>query len=94
MATVRIGPDIDNQSLYAAFKAHTEGKTLFTRRMAIDIADWFGVTPRFIVCQLERLWILKDGSWDWFQANGGITREHIEEARSDRAFNHFKDSSQ
>ena len=90
MAVTRLGPEIDNGSLYAAFKAHTEGQSQFTRRMAIDIADWFGVTPRFIICQLERLWILKEGSWDWFQANGGITRDHVEQARLSREFNHFK----
>lgn len=75
---------LDNQSLYAAFKAHTEGQRLFTRRMAIDIADWFEVQPRYVVRQLERLWILPEGSWDWFQVNGGITREHVLQVRSER----------
>lgn len=75
---------MSNLDLYAAFLAHTEGQTHFTRRMAIDIADFFGTTPWRIVRQLERLWIIKEGSRDWFQANGGITPKHIEEARSDR----------
>lgn len=75
---------MDNFSLFAAFKAHTEGQTHFTRRMAINIADFFGTTPRRIVQQLERLWIIKDGSWDWFQANGGITSQHVEEVRATR----------
>jgi len=73
---------MQNADLYAAFKAHTEGATHFTRRMAINIADFFGTTPRRVVQQLERLWILKEGSWDWFVANGGITRAHVEEARA------------
>jgi hypothetical protein len=71
-----------NADLYAAFKAHTEGATTFTRRMAINIADFFDTSPRRIVQQLERLWILKEGSWDWFQANGGITKAHVEECRA------------
>lgn len=75
---------MNNLDLYAAFKAHTEGATTFTRRMAINIADWFETSPRRVIQHLERLWILKDGSWDWFVANGGITRTHVEEARAGR----------
>lgn len=73
---------MDNLTLYEAFKAHTAGETIFTRRAAINIADFFGVSPRFVIQQLERLWILKEGSWDWFAANGGITRDHVIEARA------------
>lgn len=73
---------MDNMDLYGAFQAHTAGQTHFTRRMAINIADYFGVTPRQVIQRLESLWILKEGSWDWFQANGGITRVHVEQARA------------
>lgn len=82
---------MNNTDLYASFKAHTEGATTFTRRMAINIADWFETSPKRIVQQLERLWILKDGSWDWFQANGGITKAHVDEARSSAALRDAKE---
>ncbi len=72
---------MDNLALYAAFKAYTEGEAIFTRRMAIGIADFFGTTPRRVIQHLERLWILKEGSWDWFVVNGGFTREHFDQAR-------------
>ena len=63
--------------LEAAFKITVAGSRRFTRRMAICMADDFGLTPRQIVLELERSNHLKPGSWDWFAANGGITREHI-----------------
>lgn len=75
---------MNNVDLYAAFKAHSEGQAQFTRRMAINIADFFGSTPCRVVQRLEQLWILKEGSWDWFTANGGITRDHVNQARADR----------
>lgn len=78
-------PDHDDIALAAAFHAHAAGQTKFTRRMAIAIADMFGETPRQIVLRLERLRLLKAGSWDWFAANGGITKENIAEARAELA---------
>lgn len=80
-------PDINDQDLEQAFKAHTQGQREFTRRMAINISDWFCVTPRFVVMRLEKLGHLKDGSWDWFLANGGITQAQIEEVRQQRKYN-------
>lgn len=73
----------DNDALESAFRAHTEGQTHFTRRMAIAIADMFGETPRQTVLRLERRGLLKRGSWDWFVMNGGITKEHLSDARAD-----------
>lgn len=57
----------------------------FTRRMAINIADFYDVSPRYVVQRLEALGALKKGSWDWFVSNGGITRALIAEVRADRA---------
>lgn len=56
-----------------------------TRRMVINIADFLGTTPKVVVQRLEALGEIKRGSWDWFQANGGITRDHLAEVRRDRA---------
>lgn len=73
-----------DEQIESAFKAHTEGKETFTRRMAINIGVFFGVTPKELVKRLERMGLLKTGSWDWFIDNGGFTKEHFEEARKDR----------
>jgi hypothetical protein len=72
---------MDMDAFTAAFKAHTAGQTKFTRRMAIAMADIDGTTPKQVVRRCERLGLLKEGSWDWFAANGGITHDHIREVR-------------
>lgn len=71
---------MDMDELTAAFRSHVEGQEKFTRRMAIHLARMDGTTPRQIVLRCERLGLLKPGAWDWFAANGGITREHMDEA--------------
>ncbi len=76
---------VDEDALRAAFHAHKEGQTMFTRRMAINIADFFGVPPLSLVWKLEKMGLLKRGSWDWFKHHGGITKAQIEEVRRDRA---------
>jgi len=94
--TVRLPPcrdvDIDNDVLRAAFAAHAEGKPKFTRRMAITIADLFGVNPMSMVWRLEKMGLIKRGSWEWFKMNGGITAANIKEVRAgaaaDRAVMH------
>ncbi|NBW14539.1 MAG: hypothetical protein EBR82_41725 [Caulobacteraceae bacterium] len=67
--------------LRAAFAAHTTGATNFTRRMAIAIGNFAGVPPMSVVWRLEKMGLVKKGSWDWFNANGGITQKHIAEAQ-------------
>jgi hypothetical protein len=84
-ATKPIADTIDGDALAAAFCAHKEGHTKFTRRMAINIADHFGSTPRQIVTQLERAGLLKRGAWKWFVSNGGFSKDNYTEARADRA---------
>lgn len=69
----------------AAFRAHTEGRSEFTRRMAITIGDHFGMTPIQVVRHYENAGLLKRGSADWFTANGGFTRGHVAEVRADNA---------
>jgi hypothetical protein len=74
---------MDDESIRAAFNAHKEGSDKFTRRMAIHIADMAGMKPMSLVWRLEKLGLLKRGSWEWFKMNGGITRDHIAEVRAD-----------
>jgi hypothetical protein len=76
---------MDDADLRAAFKAHTEGQTRFTRRMAITLADMNGETPRGLVLRLERMGLLKAGSWEWFTVHGGIKPDQILEVRRSNA---------
>lgn len=70
--------------LKTVFDIHKAGQTKFTRRMAINMADWFNVPVRDLVQQLERDGIVKNGTWDWFRDNGGITADHIRQVREER----------
>lgn len=74
---------MDDTTLTSAFHAHKEGKSKFTRRMAIIIADMAEMKPMSLVWRLEKLGLLKRGSWEWFKQNGGITKSHIDEVRGD-----------
>lgn len=73
-----------DDDLKIAFAAHVAGQSHFTRRMAIALADMADVPVRALVQRCERLGLVKDGTWDWFVSNGGITRDHLVEARSSR----------
>lgn len=75
---------VDHEAMVAAFHAHKVGQTKFTRRMAINIADHFGIKPMQVVWYLEKNRLLKRGSYEWFQYNGGITKAHVSEVRNDR----------
>ena len=57
-----------------------------TRRIVINLGDAIGWTPKEVVRGLERLGRCRPGSWEWFQANGGIPKYQIEQVRRDRAF--------
>lgn len=74
--------NMDMVTLSAAFRSHVQDSDKFTRRMAIALAEMDGTTPRQLVLRCERLKLLKKGSWDWFAENGGITRDHIDLAKS------------
>ena len=53
----------------------TAGSDRLSRRHIIVLAHFFGVSREAIVRRLEELRLTKPGSWDWFQANGGVTDE-------------------
>jgi hypothetical protein len=73
---------MDDATLRAAFAAHADGQEKFTRRMAIAIADMAEMRPMSLVWRLEKLGLLKRGSWEWFKMNGGITEEQVREVRA------------
>jgi Zn-dependent peptidase ImmA (M78 family)/transcriptional regulator with XRE-family HTH domain len=55
------------------FREITVGSEKLTRRHVIVLAHFFGVSREAIVRRLEELKLAKSGTWDWFQANGGIS---------------------
>lgn len=62
------------------------GKT--TRRLVILLAHQYNISRQACVMRLEELGLAKKGTWEWFEANGGIKDEHAREvlgASADRA---------
>lgn len=57
------------------FRDVTIGSTHLTRRHIILLANFFGVSRQALVLRLEELDLTKNGTWDWFKDNGGITDE-------------------
>jgi hypothetical protein len=81
---------MDDDALRAAVKAHRDdaaakGETCFSRRRVIAIADIAGMKPMPMVWRLEKLGLLRRGSYEWFKQNGGITHDQVIECRVDRA---------
>ncbi|WP_370677568.1 hypothetical protein [Pleomorphomonas sp. PLEO] len=75
----------DDQALAELFHQVKAGASMFTRRMAITLADMFGMEPLPMVARLERVGLLKPGSEDWFRIQGGITAAHIKQVREETA---------
>lgn len=57
----------------------TAGHSHLTRRHVILLAHSFAVSREAMVRRLEELGLVRKGTWDWFQDNGGITDDHFEE---------------
>ena len=58
------------------FQEVTAGSERLTRRHVIVLAYFFGVSREAMVRRLEELGLTSKGTWDWFQSNGGITKQH------------------
>ena len=65
------------------FKEITVGSEKLTRRHVIVLAHFFGVSREAIVRRLEELKLAKSGTWDWFQANGGISDQQAAQVLGD-----------
>lgn len=65
------------------FSEVTAGSDRLSRRHVIVLAHFFGVSREAIVRRLEELRLIKQGTWDWFQANGGITDEQARQVLGD-----------
>ena len=73
------------RALSQKFAEVTAGSDRLTRRHVIVLAHFFGVSREAIVRRLEELALVKPGTWDWFQANGGITDEQSRQILGDLA---------
>jgi Zn-dependent peptidase ImmA (M78 family) len=71
------------RAVMAKFKDVTAGASQLTRRHVIMLAQAFGVSREAMVRRLEELRLCKTGTWDWFQANGGITDEQVRQVLGD-----------
>jgi Zn-dependent peptidase ImmA (M78 family)/transcriptional regulator with XRE-family HTH domain len=67
------------------FQEITAGADRLTRRHVIVLAHFFGVSREAMVRRLEELGLVKKGTWNWFQANGGITDQHARQVLGDLA---------
>lgn len=73
------------RTVAAKFQDLTAGAPLFTRRHVILLAHAFGVSREAMVRRLEELDLVKRGTWDWFEANGGITDGQAREVLGESA---------
>jgi Zn-dependent peptidase ImmA (M78 family)/DNA-binding XRE family transcriptional regulator len=65
------------------FQEITAGSDRLTRRHVIVLAHFFGVSREAMVRRLEELRLVKSGTWDWFQSNGGITDDQARQVLGD-----------
>ena len=65
------------------FQEMTAGSDRLTRRHVIVLAHFFGVSREAIVRRLEELGVVKPGTWDWFQSNGGVTDSQARQVLGD-----------
>ena len=67
------------------FSDVTAGADALTRKHIIVLAHYFGVSREAMVRRLEELGVAKSGTWEWFCANGGITKEQARRVLGDQA---------
>ena len=65
------------------FRDITAGGENLTRRHVIVLSHFFGLSREAMVRRLETLKLVKQGAWDWFESNGGITNEQAQQVLGD-----------
>lgn len=65
----------------------TAGQSHLSRRHVILLADAFGVSPEAMVRRLEDLDLARPGTWEWFEINGGITKDQVRQVLGNIAEN-------
>lgn len=71
------------RAVMTQFRDVTAGAAQLTRRHVVVLAHAFGVSREAMVRRLEELRLTKAGTWDWFEANGGITDAHERQVLGD-----------
>ena len=66
------------------FNEITLGSTQLTRRHVILLAHIFNVSREAMVRRLEDLKLTKLHTWDWFEANGGISNDQARQVLGDQ----------
>lgn len=61
------------------FAELTAGQSHLTCRHVILLASATGLSREALVRRLEELSLVKQGTWDWFETNGGITDQQARE---------------
>ena len=61
------------------FQEVTSGSDKLLRQHVVVLADYFGVSCESMVHRLEGFQLIRAGSWDWFQSNGGITDQYVKQ---------------
>lgn len=67
------------------FNQISMGSSKLTRRHVILLSHMFNVSREAIVRRLEDLKVTPPNTWDWFEANGGITNDQAREVLGDQA---------
>jgi Zn-dependent peptidase ImmA (M78 family) len=65
------------------FQDVTAGSDRLSRRHVIVLAHFFGASREAMIRRLEELSLVKPGTWDWFQSNGGITDDQARQVLGD-----------
>jgi len=68
------------RELRQRFAEITAGQSHLSRRHVIILAEAFGVSREAVVRRLEELELVRKGTWDWFDANGGISEADVRQA--------------
>jgi Zn-dependent peptidase ImmA (M78 family) len=74
------------RSVMQTFEQVTAGSSHLSRRHVIVLAHSFAVSREAMVRRLEELKLTKPGTWDWFDANGGITDLQARQVLGDTLF--------
>jgi len=61
------------------FNEITAGASHLSRRYVILLAHYFNVSREALVRRLEELELVKQGVWEWFERNGGISKSMVED---------------
>lgn len=76
------------KSFEESFRQLTAGAVKLTRRYVIVLAHQHQISREACVRRLEELGLAKKGTWDWFEANGGITNKDADLVLADEVQRH------